>query len=80
MPHFLLYHRHPSADCAATFAAWKAFASELRDTDAMSTCAHGAHEIWWWVQAHDTASALATLPEFVAARTLAIRVSPVSIP
>ncbi|MBI4932447.1 MAG: hypothetical protein HY828_01135 [Actinobacteria bacterium] len=80
MNHFLLYHRHSSADCAASFAAWNGFASHLRGTSAMSTCAHNAHEIWWFVDAPDSAAALAQLPGYVAARTLALRVSPVVIP
>ncbi|MGD9996533.1 MAG: hypothetical protein AB7L17_19295 [Ilumatobacteraceae bacterium] len=80
MSHYLLYHRHPPSECAASFAAWNAFASDLRGTEAMSTCGHGAHEVWWWVEADDARGALAVLPRFVAARTLAIRVAPVTIP
>ncbi len=80
MSHFLLYHRHPPSDCAASFAAWNAFASELRGAEVMATCAHGAHEIWWWTEATDVRTALALLPNYVAERTLAIRVEPVTIP
>lgn len=80
MSQYLLYHRHPSNDCAASFAAWNGFTSELRGVEAMSSCVHGAHEIWWWVGATDPSAALALLPDFVAARTLAIRVAPVTVP
>jgi hypothetical protein len=80
MNHFLLYHRHASGDCGASFAAWNGFASDLRGTSAMSTCAHNAHEIWWFVDAPDSTGALALLPGFVASRTVAVRVSPVVVP
>jgi len=80
MSQYLLYHRHTSSDCAASFAAWNAFTSELRGVQAMSSCAHGAHEIWWWVEAADARSARALLPAFVAAGTLVIRVAPVTVP
>jgi nanoRNase/pAp phosphatase (c-di-AMP/oligoRNAs hydrolase) len=80
MNHFLLYHRHAAGDCAASFAAFKCFASDLRGTSAMSTCAHNAHEVWWFVEAADVAAALAMLPGFVATRTVAVRVSPVVVP
>jgi len=80
MNHYLLYHRHAPNDCAASFAAWNAFASEMRGTEAMSTCAYGAHEIWWWAEATDVRAAMAALPNYVAERTLAIRVAPVTVP
>lgn len=80
MNHYLLYHRHASSDCAASFAAWNAFASEMRGAEAMSTCVHGAHEIWWLTEATDVRAALAVLPNYVAERTLAIRVEPITIP
>jgi hypothetical protein len=80
MKHYLLYHRHASSDCAASFAAWNAFSSELRGAAAMSTCACGAHEIWWWAEAADVRAALALLPNYVAERTLAIRVKPLTTP
>ena len=80
MPHFLLYHRHTSSDCAASFAAWNGFASELRTIAPMASCAYGAHEVWWSVESADARAALALLPNYVAARTLAIRVAPVTVP
>jgi hypothetical protein len=61
------------------FAAWECFASELRGGDALSSCAFGAHEIWWQVDAGDVSRALALLPPFVGRRTLVIRVAPVTI-
>lgn len=80
MNRYLLYHRHPAQDCAAVFAAWNGFESELRRTEAMSTCAYGGHEIWWWVSAPDHRAARALLPRFVADMTVAARVAPISIP
>ena len=80
MNHYLLYHRHASSDCAASFAAWNAFSSELRGAAAMSTCAYGGHEIWWSAEAADVRAALTLLPNYVAGRTLAIRVKPLSTP
>ena len=80
MPHYLLYHRHVSSDCAASFAAWNGFVSELRAVGPMASCAYGAHEVWWWVESPDAPAALALLPKFVSARTLAIRVAPVTVP
>ena len=55
---FLLYHRHAPGDCAAAFAAWNGFPSDLRGTDAFSTCAYGGHEIWWLLDAADARGAL----------------------
>lgn len=59
---------------------WRGFASPLRHTDAMATCASGGHDIWWVVDAGDAAAALAQLPPYVAARTVAVPVSRVAIP
>ncbi len=78
MNHYLLYHRHASSDCAAAFAAWNAFSSELSGATAMSSCPFGAHEIWWWTEAADLRAALTRLPKYVAERTLAIRVEPLT--
>jgi hypothetical protein len=80
MQEFLLYHRHTPNDCAATFAAWNGFQSPLRGTSTCSTCSFGAHEIWWNVTAHDDREALATLPKYVAGRTVAIRVALIEMP
>lgn len=80
MNQYLLYHRHPSGDCAAVFAAWNGFMSELRNTDALSTCAYGGHEIWWWVDAPDQRAARSLVPRFVADMTVVVRVAPVAVP
>lgn len=80
MHHYLLYHRHPATDCTAHFAAWNGFASELRGTDAWSSCAFGGHELWWSVAASDASAALELLPPFVARRTQVVRVGQVTIP
>jgi hypothetical protein len=80
MNQYLLYHRHLPGDCAAAFAAWNGFESELRRTEAMSTCAYGGHEIWWWVAAADPRAARSLLPRFVADMTVAIMVAPIAVP
>ncbi len=80
MNHYVLYNRHASADCAASFAAWNGFHSPLRRLPAASTCEFGGHEIWWTVTANDGREALALLPEYVADRSLVIRFAEVQIP
>ena len=77
---YVLYHRHAPGDCAASFAAWNGFRSELRRRSAPSTCAFGGHEIWWTVTAPSERDALALLPRFVADRSLTIRCADVPIP
>jgi len=80
MPFFLLQHRHAPSECAAAFAAWTGFRSPLRHGSAASTCLAGGHSLWWRVQAHDEADALALLPKFVARRTIPIEIRDVEIP
>ncbi len=80
MNHYMLYHRHAPSDCAASFAAWNGFCSDLRRTTAPSTCAFGGHEIWWSVTAASDREAIALLPKYVADRTLTIRCSDVDVP
>jgi hypothetical protein len=80
MSTFVLYHRHNAAECAPAFAAWKGFSSRLRTAPNLSTCAFGAHEIWWTVEAEDAQVAIALLPSYVARRTVAVQVAPVEIP
>jgi hypothetical protein len=80
MPAFLLNHQHTAHDCAAAFAAWQGFDSPLRHRYAPSSCLAGGHGLWWRVEAHDEAGALALLPRFVADRTTAIPVRDVRIP
>lgn len=79
MKQYLLYHRHAADDCAASFAAWNGFHSDLRRGTAQSTCAFGGHEVWWAVAAETERAALANLPAYVAGRTLAVRVADVEI-
>jgi hypothetical protein len=80
MATFMLSHSHRPEECRVAFAAWRGFESPLRHDHALGSCATrgGAsdlHRIWWTVEAPDPASALAQLPEYVAART---DVSPVN--
>lgn len=80
MTAFLLHHHHSSAECAAAYAAWKGFDSPLRGTSTYSTCAFGAHEIWWFVLAGSAPDALGQLPGYVAERTVAVPVAMVDVP
>ena len=80
MHRYVVYHRHPPSDCAASFAAWNGFNSELRRKPAPSTCAYGGHEIWWTVAASHEREALAMLPRFIADRSLTFRIADVEIP
>jgi hypothetical protein len=80
MSDFLLQHHHDPSECESAFAAWRSFDSPLRGRSAPSTCLAGGHQIWWWVEATDSASALAFLPNFVASRTEAIAVRYVEVP
>jgi hypothetical protein len=80
MPVFLLDHKHQPHECAAAFAAWQGFDSPLRHGRVPSSCLAGGHGVWWRVEAANPAGALALLPRFVAARTVAIPVRDVDIP
>ena len=80
MNQYVLYHRHASADCAASFAAWNGFHSPLRRLPAASTCSVGGHEVWWTVTATDERDARALLPKYVADRSLIVRYTQVQIP
>jgi hypothetical protein len=80
MPTFLLEHRHEAADCEAAFAAWRGYQSALRRRSTASTCLSGEHRLWWFVEAADEKVALALLPPFVAARTVAVRVRETAVP
>ncbi len=80
MPTFLLEHRHEAADCEAAFAAWRGYQSPLRRQPAVSTCLSEDHRLWWRVEAPDADAALALLPPFVAARTVAVRVREIALP
>ena len=80
MPTFLVSHRHPAAECAWAFAAWRGFESPLRHRHALSTCVEGGHALWWVLEAADESAALAQLPEYVSRRSEVTRVRPVPIP
>ena len=80
MPHFLLEHRHTSAECGAVFAAFNAFESPLRHESTTASCHYGGHRIWWEVEAGSEAEALGRLPRYVAERTAATRVRATEIP
>jgi len=80
MPRFVLHHRHEAHECARAYAAWKGFASPLRQKTAASSCVEGGHEIWWIVLADEAEAALALLPSYVARRTDAIAIREVKIP
>jgi hypothetical protein len=77
---FILDHLHEPHECAAAFAAWAGYDSPLRRGRALSTCLAGGHRLWWRVEAPGPDEALALLPAFVAARTLASEVREVPIP
>ncbi|MBV9003912.1 MAG: hypothetical protein JOZ98_16980 [Solirubrobacterales bacterium] len=80
MATFLLSHHHTAVQCAPMFAAWRGFASPLRHRDALSSCPHGGHGLWWLVEAPDEAAALGQLPECVSRQTEVTRVRPFPIP
>jgi hypothetical protein len=80
VPKFVLTHRHKPEECAIAAAAWKGFASPLRHGQALGSCAHGGHGLWWTVDADDTRGALALLPQYVATRTVAEEVREVHLP
>jgi hypothetical protein len=62
------------------FAAWRGFVSPLRHREALSSCPHGGHRLWWLVEAPDEAGALAQLPECVSRQTEVTIVRPFPIP
>jgi hypothetical protein len=77
---FLLSHKHEETECAAAFAAWSGFESELRHQTTIAGCEHGDHRVYWIVEADNEASALEMLPGFVGARTEVTPVRDVLIP
>jgi hypothetical protein len=80
VPTFVLAHAHRPEECAIAIAAWKGFASPLRHSFPLGSCATGGHRVWWTVEAHDPAAALAQLPAYVARRTTVDEVRAVPIP
>ena len=80
MAHYLLHHHHEAHECGTVFASFKGHDSPLRHLPTLASCRSGGHAIWWTVEASSEADALALLPEYVARRTTAARVSEVQIP
>lgn len=80
MSWFLLRHTHDACECAASWAAWRGSGSPLRRCDAVSSCVHGDHVVWWLTEAPDATAALDLLPPFVARRAEAVAVQRVATP
>jgi hypothetical protein len=80
MATYLLCHRHEAAECPVAFAAWTGFDSPLRHKPALSSCATCDHRLWFVVEARDDEAALGQLPQFLAVRSKAVKVSEVTIP
>jgi hypothetical protein len=80
MATYVLVHRHQANECRRAYAAWKGFDSPLRRTRTFASCARGDHRVFWTVEAVNERSALAQLPDWLAARTEASEVSSVAIP
>ena len=80
MSRYLLQHRHEAKECGVVFASFKGHTSPLRHRTTLASCRSGGHAIWWEVEAQNEEDALALLPQYVAARTTATRVSVVEIP
>jgi hypothetical protein len=80
VPLFMLSHAHQPEECAIAIAAWKGFSSPLRHSRPLGSCTSGGHRIWWTVEAHDRAAALAQLPAYVADRTAVDEVRELPIP
>ena len=80
MARYLLQHRHQAQECGVVFASFKGHRSPLRHRPTLASCRTGGHKIWWTVEAENEEDALLLLPYYVAARTIAARVSEVEIP
>jgi len=80
VPRYLLHHRHEPEECGVAFAAFKGHASPLRHTATVGSCLSGGHELWWLVDAHDHAQALAQLPFYVAERSTVTEIREIQIP
>ena len=80
MSRYLLQHHHAPRECGVVFASFKGHQSPLRHRATLASCRSGGHAIWWTVEAESEQDALALLPEYVAQRTTAARVSEVEIP
>lgn len=77
---FVRCHARAPEECAISIAAWKDFPSPLRRGRPLGVCATRGHEAWWLMEVADYAAALAPLPPYVEARTLAEAVREVPIP
>ena len=77
---YMLQHRHEPEECGVAFASFRGYESPLRHASTIGSCRLGGHELWWTVDAASEPAALALLPQFVAVRTTATRVSEVPIP
>jgi len=80
MTRYLLHHSHEPHECGVVFASFKGHRSPLRHQSTLASCRSGGHSIWWTVDAASEEDALALLPDYVARRTTAARVSEVHIP
>jgi hypothetical protein len=80
MPVLMLHHHHEPDECRVAYAAWKGYASPLRNRPALSSCRYGEHDIWWELDDLDVAEALPMLPPFVRARTTTVRATRIDIP
>jgi hypothetical protein len=80
VPRYLLQHRHEPQECGVVFASFKGHPSPLRHRPTLASCRSGGHAIWWTVEAESEEDALRLLPDYVAARTTASRVSEIEIP
>jgi hypothetical protein len=80
VPRYLLEHRHTPEECGVVFAAFRGYESRLRHRSTLASCRSGGHAIWWEVEAETETDALRLLPNYVAERTTASRVSEVDIP
>jgi len=80
VPEFVIHHRHESNECGAVFASFQGFVSPVRRRSAPTSCRHGGHDIWWFVEAETTAQALALVPPYVAERASVTRIERIAIP
>ena len=80
MTRYLLHHSHEPHECGVVFASFRGHQSPLRHRSTVASCRSGGHEIWWTVESANEEDALRLLPQYIAERTTATRVSEVEIP
>jgi hypothetical protein len=80
MTRYLLHHSHEPHECGVVFASFRGHQSPLRHRSTVASCRSGGHEIWWTVESATEEDALLLLPQYIAERTTATRVSEVEIP